>query len=153
MVAVYGSDPARRLSGSRAGLLPPEPGAEPRPLKGLSGKIVPSGLIAKIRGCSDREAAAALKGSELALDRADLPEPEEDEFYLADLLRLEVRTVSGRELGRVERFLETGAGGVVLVIVDVMGRERMVPFSEEHVPEVDLAAGRLSVADSPGLLD
>ncbi|MDR1545511.1 MAG: ribosome maturation factor RimM [Deltaproteobacteria bacterium] len=171
LVLAYGQDPSVLLAGRPVWLLPPEPQATPQPepqaesqaasptgpqppklLKGLNGKVVAGGLIVKLKGCSTREAAAALRGWQLALARADLAEPEPDEYYLADLLHLEAITVSGLPLGRVENFLENGAG-VVLVIVDSEGRERLVPFSDEHVPEVDLAAGRLSVAEPPGLLD
>src|SRR5215218_7944873 len=57
--------------------------------------------LARIEGVADREAAARLTGTGLYVERAKLPPPEEDEFYLADLIGLSAETVTGEPLGRV----------------------------------------------------
>ena len=61
-------------------------------------------LIGRFAGIDDRDAAAALVGQELAVDRAELPETGSDEFYWADLIGLEVRNREGVVLGRVENI-------------------------------------------------
>lgn len=104
----------------------------------------PKGLIARLAGIGDRDAAEALAGREIAVPRRCLPAEEDDEYYWFDLIGLAVRTPDGRELGRVERLLETGANDVLVVRGE--GRERLVPFIEAVVREVDLEGGRL-VAD------
>src|SRR3954462_10879833 len=57
--------------------------------------------VIAFEGISDRNAAEALKGTELFVDRAALPQPEEEEFYHADLIGLEARDTEGRVLGKV----------------------------------------------------
>ncbi|MFN7135672.1 MAG: ribosome maturation factor RimM, partial [Myxococcales bacterium] len=60
-----------------------------------------------LEGLDDRDAAEALKGREVLLDRGALPDIEADEFYVADLVGLEVVGPEGG-LGRVARVLDTG---------------------------------------------
>lgn len=127
-------------------------GEDPAPVQGLSGKLVPKGVIAKIKGFSTREAAETLKGLEIAIDRKDLPDPEEDEFYHADLLGLAAVTSSGRNLGKIESLMENGAG-LVLVVVGESGKESLIPFTDECVPEVNLAGGLIRVSEIPGLFE
>jgi 16S rRNA processing protein RimM len=125
-------------------------GRERRPLKGLTGRAAAGGLIVKIPGLGNREEAAALKGWRLVLPRALLPPLPDDEIYWADLLGLTVSTTAGQALGRVERLMEAGAG-LLLVVADSAGRERLIPFQPDFV--TDLADGRLVVDPPPGLLD
>ena len=64
--------------------------------------------LARIEGCiDDREAAARLTGTGLYVERANLPPPEEDEFYLADLIGLPAETAAGELLGRIRRWTST----------------------------------------------
>jgi 16S rRNA processing protein RimM len=116
----------------------------------LTGRIALKGIIVKIKGIASREAAGALKGQELAVLRSDLPAPDPDEYYQADLLGLEALRTDGKALGRVVGFLEPGEV-LVLVAKDDLGRETLIPFTESLVPEVDLAGGWLKVANVPGL--
>jgi 16S rRNA processing protein RimM len=98
-------------------------------------------LIAHLEGCGDRDAAAGLKGCDVAIPREQMPAPAAGEFYWADLLGLEVINVRGETLGLVEDLLATGAG-VVLRVGD--GR-LLLPFAETVVREVDREAGRIVV--------
>ncbi len=99
-------------------------------------------LVAKFAGCDDREAAAALKGLEVAVPRASLPASEADEYYWADLQGLRVRNVEGATLGVVIGLLETGANQVLVVEAE---RKRLIPFVEAVVKSVDLAQGSMVV--------
>ena len=64
-------------------------------------------------GIRDRNAAEALQGAELYVERAMLPETDEDEFYHADLIGLEARDSEGRVLGKVAAIHNYGAGDVI----------------------------------------
>ena len=110
------------------------------------------GVIAKLDGIEDRDAAEALKGTRLYVDRAALPEPDRDEFYHADLIGLHVELEDGTALGRVEAVHDLGAGELLEVAL-VNRRSVMVPFTREVVPEVDLEGGRLVLKPPPGVLE
>jgi 16S rRNA processing protein RimM len=99
-------------------------------------------VIAKFSGVNDREAAAQLRGCEVAVPRDVLPENEAGEYYWMDLIGLEVRNLQGVPLGRVIQLLETAAQQVLLVEGE---RERLIPFIESVVVSVDVAGGSLVV--------
>jgi len=99
-------------------------------------------LAAKLAGCDDREAAALYRGREVAVPRSELPQAGENEFYWADLVGLKVSNTRGEDLGTVARVIETGANDVLVVEGD---RERLIPFIEEVVRQVDLAGGVIRV--------
>lgn len=103
---------------------------------------------------SDRTAAEALVNTRLYLDRDRLPPPEEDEFYLADLVGMEAVAADGAAIGRVALVHDYGAG-VSLEIERDGAAPLLVPFTRACVPEVDVVAGRLTVVppdevDAPG---
>lgn len=100
-------------------------------------------VIARIKGVEDRNAAEALKGTELYVLRSALPQAGEGEFYFADLVGL-TAMMSGRVLGSVTAVHNYGAGDMLEVKTD-SGRSAMVPFTDDAVPEVDLAAGTVTV--------
>lgn len=105
-------------------------------------------VLATLAGIDSREAAQALKGMQLYVDRAVLPPVEEEEaFYHADLIGLPVEDMQGRPLGRVTAVLNFGAGDI-LELDGGEGGAPMLPFTKAVVPVVDLEAGRI-VADPP----
>jgi len=118
-------------------------------LKGASvdGKGV---VTAKIDGVEDRNQAEALKGAKLYIERGALPEAEEDEFYIADLIGLPAQSPSGEPLGTIKAVFNFGAGE----IVEVSGEagDILVPFTRRAVPVVDVKARRV-VIDPPVLTE
>jgi 16S rRNA processing protein RimM len=105
-------------------------------------------VICRIDGVNDRNAAEALKGTRLHVAREMLPEPEEeDEFYHADLIGLPVELKDGTVLGKVRAVFDFGAGDM-LELVGPGGETRLLPFTREAVPVVDIKAGRL-IASPP----
>ncbi|MEE9336241.1 MAG: ribosome maturation factor RimM [Granulosicoccaceae bacterium] len=72
-------------------------------------------IIALFDGITTREAAAKLIGQQVAIPRNLLPEAQEDEYYWADLVGCKVVSVSGEEMGLVDRLFETGANDVLVV--------------------------------------
>jgi 16S rRNA processing protein RimM len=101
------------------------------------------GMVAKLSGCDDRDAAVALVGTEIQVPRSALPKAKRGEFYWADLEGLEVVTVDGVPLGKVSHLFATGANDVLVVRGE---RERLIPYvTGQFVKKVDLDAGRITV--------
>lgn len=103
-------------------------------------------LVARVEGVSDRSGAEKLNRIELFARRANLPEPEEDEFYLADLEGLRAETVEGATLGHVMAVRNFGAGDILEVRPAQGGETLMFPFTKAVVPIVDIAGGRVVIA-------
>ena len=99
-------------------------------------------VAAKFVGCDDRDRAAGFRGREVAVLRSEFPKPAENEFYWADLVGLRVVNTAGEDLGVVARVFETGANDVLVVEGD---RERLIPFIESVVQQVDLAGRTIRV--------
>ncbi|MEO8223467.1 MAG: ribosome maturation factor RimM [Gammaproteobacteria bacterium] len=100
----------------------------------LVGQAQGDGVVASLEGVDSRDAAAALVGSEIEVDRAVLGpgigvnEPGQSapgEFFWVDLQGMEVRTQAGESFGIVEQLFETGANDVMIVIGE--GRH-LIPF-------------------------
>lgn len=100
-------------------------------------------VIARLRGVTDRDAAAEYVGIDIGIARDDMPALEQDEYYWADLEGLEVWQVDGRLLGTVDHLLATGANDVLVVKGE---EEILIPFvTNEVVKDVDLATGVIRV--------
>ena len=104
--------------------------------------------VAELRGADgplrDRSAAERLVNTELYIERGRLPAPEEDEFYLADLVGLAAVSPDGAALGRVTAVHDYGAGASLEVARE--GQPLLVPFTRACVPAVSLEAGHVVVA-------
>lgn len=108
-------------------------------------------LLAKFRELADRTAAEAARGIRLvvAVDPGELPEAE-GEFYDRQLVGLRVRDANNEEVGTVTNVVH--APGQDLLEIETGPGIRLVPFVLALVPEVDLSAGLIRLADLPGLL-
>jgi 16S rRNA processing protein RimM len=122
------------------------PGSGPRRLSPVEGRRHGELVVARLAGIDDRDAAAALVHCEISVPRGDLPPTGERQYYLADLEGLEVLTIDGQVLGRLDHFVETGANPVMVVKGE---RERWLPLVPSCLKEVDLAAGRIVVDWDP----
>ena len=110
-------------------------------------------VVVRIEGVDDRDAAEALKGVHLCVPRDVLPEPDEGEFYHADLVGLRAELQDGTPFGEVTAIQDFGAGDLLEIRPEGKNRTLYVPFTLEVVPVVDVAAGRIVVVPPPGLLD
>jgi 16S rRNA processing protein RimM len=121
------------------------PDATPRKLS--ERKLHGKGMIVRLDGCDDRDAAARLVGQEIAVTREQLPPARSDEFYWFDLEGLAVITIDGIELGRVSHLFSTGVNDVLVVQGE---RERLLPFDwGDVVKNVDVERGLIEVAWDP----
>jgi 16S rRNA processing protein RimM len=111
-------------------------------------------VVVRFKQVADRDAAEALNGVALYVDRAQLPDDlEEDEFYHADLIGLAVRDGDNEMLGRVSAFHNFGGGDIMEVELG-LGQTVLVPFTRHAVPAVDLEGGTVTVdPQAAGLLD
>ncbi|MFM8374621.1 MAG: ribosome maturation factor RimM [Phenylobacterium sp.] len=134
-MALAGYPDLRRADGTPAPAL-----SSARPVKG--------GLVARASGVETREQAEALRGLKLHVLREALPPPDEDEFYLADLVGMRVETADGRVLGAVRGVQDFGAGDI-LEVKPEGAPSFWLPFTREAVPEVDIAGGRLLAVPPP----
>ncbi len=125
------------------GPLTDKEGREPLTLS-LRGAVA-KGLIARIDGVEDRNAAELLKGRELWIERELLPEEEDGEFYYVDLIGLTAVDIAGRPFGTVKDVANFGGGDLLEIAVTETGKNEFVPFKDVYVPEVDLPGGRVVV--------
>lgn len=116
------------------------------PSEPADGKAHGKGMVARLAGCDDRDAAARLVGAAIAVRRGQLPEPGEGEYYWSDLIGLRVVNRQGVEFGRVASLMETGANDVLVVEGE---RERLIPVTAEALVGVDLEAGLITVDWDP----
>ncbi|MYM62927.1 ribosome maturation factor RimM [Pseudomaricurvus sp. HS19] len=114
------------------------------------------GWVAHIEGLDDRDEAHALGSVTIAVERAQLPNLEDGEFYWHQLEGLRVISDfegQGTRLGVVQRILETGANDVLVVKGDadsVDQGERLIPYVPgQFVTKVDLDAGEIHVDWDP----
>ncbi len=120
-----------------------EAGARRFAIKVLS--AAPGQVVAALEGVADRNAAEALRGLRLFVERAALPATgADDEYYVQDLVGLDAEDAQGAAIGKVIGAHDFGAGEVLeLTLAD--GTAVMLPFARATVPVVDLAGGRIVV--------
>lgn len=140
------TDPVGAILRYRPWILRDARGAE-RTLDGVRGRESPKGVVASLPGVDDRDAAEALRGTEILVPREALPPPGPDEYYWIDLEGLRVVNLEGVALGTVSHLLATGANDVLVVQGD---RERMIPWVQpQFVTGVDFDAGTITVDWDP----
>ena len=134
--AVLETDPARR-----------------GPLTVASGRVQGGRLVLRFEGVEDRTAAEGLRNTMLIVeaDPDELPD-DPDEFYDHQLVGLRVVTVDGRDVGTVMEMLHLPTQDV-FVVTRADGREALIPFVEEIVPDVDLDEQTVLVDPPEGLLE
>ena len=103
-------------------------------------------MVVKFEGVNTREEAEALNRVELYIDRAKLPELEdEDEFYIEDLIGMDVQDENGETIGTVLTVSNFGAGDMIEVKPTNSSSTHYLPFTKEVVPEIDFENGSLKV--------
>jgi len=118
-------------------------GGDVREVRVLESKRAGERVAVRLDGIETREAAQALTGAEVQVDRSELPPAGPHEYYLHDLLGLEAVNRDGTPLGRVDGFLEMPAHPVVVLREGKL--ERLVPLVRERLVAVDLEAGRVTL--------
>jgi len=103
------------------------------------------GVVLKLRGIDNRTIAELFRGRYLEIPEADVRPLAEGRFYHHQVVGLAVLTSSGRQLGTIAEVLERPANDVWVSREGVV--EHLIPATKDAVVEVDIAAGRVVVAD------
>ena len=111
-------------------------------------------LVVAFKGLNDRNAVEHMEGAKLYCVEAELLPLQEEEFWVTDLVGMNVVTTGGAEVGKVVSVIS--AGNDLLEIEPVGGaggKTILVPFVKDMVPVVDAKKKRIEVVDLPGLLE
>lgn len=104
-----------------------------------------NGVVGRAKEIATKEQADALRGLKLHVPRDRFPEPEEDEFYLTDLIGLETRDADDGVIGRVKSVQNFGAGDMLEIAPSSGGQTWYLPFTREAAPEVWIREGWMRV--------
>ncbi|HEY8487813.1 MAG TPA: ribosome maturation factor RimM [Thermaerobacter sp.] len=150
-VDLLSDDPQRLRPGLEVLVAPPD-GAPARPDRVEWAR--PHGRFwrVKLAGCPDRTAAEALRGGALQVPEDRVPPLPPGQYYVFQLVGLEVFDAQGQPVGRVRDVLRYPANDVI-VVEGAGGREFLIPAIRQAVAAIDLEGGRLLLGDLPGLLD
>lgn len=126
-------------------------GREQRLLEIESVKFFKQFAILKFKGINTINDIEKYKGRSLLVDREDAVELEEDEYYIADMIGMEVYTEDGVSFGTLRDVMETGANDVYIIDSKEHG-EVLVPAIKACIRKVDIAAGRMEIHLMEGLI-
>lgn len=127
-------------------------------IEGFSGKYYLEGIqyqkstaIITLKGYDDINQVEKFKGKYLLIDPSQRRELPEDTYYIADLIGLDAYTVEGLYLGKVTQVLQAGSNEIY--VIDHQGKEVLIPAVKEFVPEIDLQAGKMTIAPIEGMIE
>lgn len=159
-VRVYpNSDFPERFEQPGTRWLLPSGATEPQEIELVKGRYLHGkGMyVLQLAGISDRDHAEALKGCKLLVPESDRPQLEEGEFHVVDLIGLEVFDQATQTLlGTVTDVIPAGNDLLEVKLSDPQNPKQptvLVPFVNEIVPVVNLAAGRVEITPPPGLIE
>ena len=107
-------------------------------------------VILKFKDCNSIEEAEKLRNMYLLVKRTDLEELPEGVYYIADLIGLDVYTDEGEFLGYIDDIYSTGANDIY-VVKDEMGKQKLLPGTDEVIKQTNLAEGKIIVHLIEGL--
>lgn len=155
-VLPYSASPEALFSSKRWFLLPSERGPKATfdgavRLKISQAREHADSVVASVQDITDRDAAEALKGARIFVPRSSFPTPGKGEYYWVDLIGLQVVNREGVALGQVSDLMATGPQQVLVVGYEDAGKpcERLIPFVDAYVDNVDLEGRRITVDWQP----
>ena len=108
-------------------------------------------VLLKLKGIDNLTEAEKYKGLFLKIDRKNAKKLDEDTYFIADLLGLEVYTDEGELLGKVEDIFNAGANDVYVVKEEVTGKQILLPGIKDVLKEIDLENEKIIVHLIKGL--
>ncbi|MDD3221526.1 MAG: 16S rRNA processing protein RimM [Clostridia bacterium] len=108
--------------------------------------------ILKFKTIDRIEDVEGFKGKDLLVTRDNAVKLQKNEFFIVDLIGLEVESDEGMSIGILSDVLQTGANDVFIVKTEA-GEEVLIPYIEQCVPEIQPETGKIIVHLLPGLLD
>ncbi|NLY57186.1 MAG: ribosome maturation factor RimM [Gammaproteobacteria bacterium] len=128
-------------------------GQQQRQVSVIAGRLQGRILVVQLKGLRDRDEALELVDWEICVPQSELPELSEDEYYWHQLEGLQVVTLEGQLLGRIDHLLETGSNDVLVVkpcAGSIDQRERLLPYLPDlYVKHIDLSEGVMQVDWDP----
>lgn len=103
-------------------------------------------VIIKIKGLDDINLVEDFKNKEIEIDRADLPKLKEGEYYIEDLIGLDVYTDDGKLLGKLDDIFNTGANDIYQV------NNILLPAIPDVIKEIDIENQKIIVHIIKGLI-
>ncbi len=150
LVEAWSERPERFASGSVLGAVAPDGSA--RTLEVVEAHAHRGGLRVRFSGFADRDAAEALRGYRLDIDRAEVPEPPPGAFYVFELVGCRCHDRCLGDLGEVVDLTEQGGGSLIEVRRED-GRLLLLPFVEDFLVGVDRAARTIEWRLPEGLVE
>ncbi len=144
------TDDVRRFKKLKTVLL--DTGREKREVKVESVRFFKQIVILKLQGIDDMDAALAIKGNSLLVSRQDAVRLNKDEYFIADMIGLDVCDDTDRPLGVVTDVLQTGANDVYAVRMED-GRELLLPAIKECILQIDMEQRLMRVHVMDGLME
>ena len=108
-------------------------------------------VLAKFKGIETVEEANKLRNSYVKIDRKDAIPLEEGEYFIADLLGLDVYIDTGEKLGVLEDIYNTGSSDIY-VVKNELGKQFLLPYIDEVIKKIDLENGKITVHLIEGLI-
>lgn len=113
----------------------------------MQAKMHSGDVVAQLMGIAGRDAAEALKGTSVQIQRSHFPALSDGEFYWVDLIGLAVINLQGESIGTVHDMMDNGAHPILRVLRDLpitatlteqpQAAEILIPFVEQFVKTVD----------------
>jgi len=144
------TDDVKRFKKCKELLLDTGKGTLPVEVEGV--KFFKQFVIIKLKGFDSINDIEAYKGKELYVTRANAVKLKKDEYFIADLIGVEVFDEKGEKLGALEDVMQTGANDVYVIRLSD-GKELLLPAIKECILSVDVEEKRMQVHVLDGLLD
>ena len=151
----YSAEASALLHAKTWWLSKPAAGVAEHDVEKLEAKIHGEDVVARMMGIVGRDAAEALKGHVVQIQRSHFPVLSNNEFYWLDLIGLAVENLQGESLGVVADLIDNGAHPILRVVKaeavsasdqqPASEREYLIPFVEHFVPNVDQKNKKITV--------
>ena len=108
-------------------------------------------VLLKLKGIDDIDSAEALRNLYIKVSREQLPELQENSYYIVDLLECEVVTVEGKILGKMDDVFNTGSNDIY-VVKNEKGKQILLPAIKEVIKTIDIPNRKITVKLMEGLI-
>jgi len=126
-------------------------GREMKPLEIQGVKFFKQFVILKFKGIDNINDIERYKRCPLLVERKDAVELKEDEYFIADMIGIQVETEDGEVFGTLKDVMETGANDVYVIDTEEHG-EVLVPAIKECILDVDVENRKMTIHLMDGLI-
>lgn len=116
----------------------------------ISQKIASKFIVLKLKGFDYIDDVKRLIDKDVFIDKAQMPSLDEGEYYIHELIAMEVYSEADELIGTVKDVMETSANHVL--VVDHDGKEALIPFVKAFIKELDLKRRKIKVKLIEGIL-